>query len=177
MIILETIFKGLYEIQLNRNGDNRGWFMRTFDSDFLSKNIPGFDSQWKQMNHSFNSYKYTWRGFHYQMPPFQEVKVVRCIRGAIIDCVLDLRQDSETYLKTFQIELTQQNDKMLYIPRGLAHGFLTLEDNVEILYMHDEFYNPQFEKGVRFNDPKISFNLPITPSIISERDKNHLNIK
>lgn len=176
MIVLETSFKGLYEIELSRKGDNRGWFMRTFDLEIFQNNIFGFNSTWKQMNHSFNLSKYTWRGFHYQEAPFQETKLVRCIRGSVLDCVLDLRKNSETYLKTFQLELSHKNGKMLYIPKGFAHGFLTLEDNVELTYLHDEYYRPDFEKGIRYNDPKINFSLPYQPLIISERDKKHLNI-
>jgi dTDP-4-dehydrorhamnose 3,5-epimerase len=176
MIVLETPFKGLYEIELSRMGDNRGWFMRTFDLEIFQKNIDGFDCTWKQMNHSFNLSKYTWRGFHYQESPYQETKLVRCIRGSVLDCVIDLRINSETYLKTFQLELSYKNGKMLYIPKGFAHGFLTLEDNVELTYLHDEYYRPDFEKGIRYNDPKIDFSLPFQPLIISERDKKHLNI-
>jgi dTDP-4-dehydrorhamnose 3,5-epimerase len=176
MIFLETPFKGLYEIQLESKGDNRGSFMRTFDLAVFKNNILGFDSVWKQMNHSFNSLKYTWRGFHFQEAPYQETKVVRCISGSVLDCVLDLRENSETYLKTFQLELSKENSKMLFIPKGFAHGFLTLEDNVELVYLHDEYYKPEFEKGIRFNDPKISFDLPYTPVVISERDNKHLNI-
>jgi dTDP-4-dehydrorhamnose 3,5-epimerase len=125
------------------------------------------------MNHSFNSEKYTWRGFHYQNPPFQETKAIRCVQGKVLDCVLDLRADSKTYLKVFQVELSVENNKMLFIPKGFAHGFLTLEDNSELIYLHDEFYQPEFEDGVRFDDIKINFQLPIYPKVISDRDKKH----
>lgn len=176
MIVLETSFVGLYEIILEPKGDDRGWFVRTFDEKIFKKYIPSFGSTWKQMNHSFSSSKYTWRGFHYQESPFQESKLVRCIRGSVLDCVIDLRKNSKTYLKTFQLELSSENGKMLFIPKGFAHGFFTLEDNVEITYLHDQFYKPDFEKGIRFNDPKIDFVLPFPPRVISERDKNHLNL-
>jgi dTDP-4-dehydrorhamnose 3,5-epimerase len=173
MHIEETEFEGLYVIHLEKKGDDRGWFMRTFDHNIFSKNIKGYHSEWKQMNHSFNSEKYTWRGFHYQNPPFQETKAIRCVQGKVLDCVLDLRADSKTYLKVFQVELSVENNKMLFIPKGFAHGFLTLEDNSELIYLHDEFYQPEFEDGVRFDDIKINFQLPIYPKVISDRDKKH----
>jgi dTDP-4-dehydrorhamnose 3,5-epimerase len=176
MIFTETPISGLFEIELEEKGDERGWFMRFFDSELFKKNIQDFDSDWKQMNHSYNALKYTWRGFHYQEMPYQETKIVRCVRGAVLDCVLDLRESSNTYLKSFQLELSSANKKMLYIPKGLAHGYLTLENDVELLYLHDEFYNPEFERGVRFDDIKITFELPLNPVVISERDKNHANL-
>jgi dTDP-4-dehydrorhamnose 3,5-epimerase len=177
MKIIDTLFDGLFEVHLNKKGDTRGWFMRTFDLEIFQNKIENFDCIWKQMNHSFNLKKHTWRGFHYQESPFQEIKLVRFIRGSVLDCVLDLRKDSQTYLKTFQLELSSENGKMLFIPKGFAHGFLTLEDNVELIYLHNEYYKPEYENGVRFNDPKINFDLPYDPVIISDRDKKHLNIK
>jgi dTDP-4-dehydrorhamnose 3,5-epimerase len=125
------------------------------------------------MNHTFNASKHTWRGFHYQKSPYEESKVVRCTSGKVLDCVLDLRVNSQTYLQTYQCELSSSNGVMLFIPKGCAHGYITLEDNTELVYMHDEFYNPEYELGVRFDDKKINFSLPIQPKVISERDKNH----
>ena len=176
MHIEETEFEGLYVIHLEKKGDDRGWFMRTFDLKLFKENIPSFSGQWKQMNHSFNSEKYTWRGFHYQNPPFQETKAIRCVQGKVLDCVLDLRADSKTYLKVFQVELSKDNCKMLFIPKGFAHGFLTLEDHSALVYLHDEYYMPEYESGVRYDDPKIDFTLSINPKIISERDKNHKDL-
>jgi dTDP-4-dehydrorhamnose 3,5-epimerase len=176
MLVEETEFEGLYVIHLDKKGDERGWFMRTFDQDFFFNNLKGFNCGLKQINHSFNSEKYTWRGFHFQNSPFQEIKVIRCVQGKVLDCALDLREDSKTYLKVFQVELSQDNCKMLFIPKGFAHGFLTLESHSALIYLHDEFYMPEYESGVRFNDPRIDFSLSIKPKIISERDKNHKNI-
>lgn len=173
MNILKTSFKGLYIIQLEKIGDERGWFMRTFDINIMKQLIQDCSGEWVQMNHSYSAHKHTWRGFHYQREPFQETKIVRCISGSALDCVLDLRSNSETYLKVFTIELTKENNKMLYIPKGFAHGFLTLTDHVELTYIHDEFYNPEYETGVRFDDKVINLDLPYKPLIISERDKNH----
>jgi dTDP-4-dehydrorhamnose 3,5-epimerase len=173
MKFIDTGFEGLYEIHLEKKGDDRGWFMRTFDQNLFKVNIPSFSGKWMQMNHSFSSEKYTWRGFHFQKEPYQETKLVRCIRGSVLDCVLDLRETSGTFLKVFQIELSLENNKMLFIPKGFAHGFLSLEDNSELIYLHDEFYQPEFEDGVRFDDIKIKFQLPVYPKVISDRDKKH----
>jgi dTDP-4-dehydrorhamnose 3,5-epimerase len=123
------------------------------------------------MNHSFSEKKGTWRGFHFQVHPFQETKLIRCVQGRIFDYVLDLRKESSTFLKIFNIELSKENQKMLFIPKGFAHGFLTLEDNSELIYLHDEYYKSEFEKGIRYNDPLIC--LDVRPMIISDRDKNH----
>jgi dTDP-4-dehydrorhamnose 3,5-epimerase len=150
--------------------------MRTFDLDIFKKNIPSFDCNLVQINQSYNKSKYTWRGFHYQMHPFSETKIVRCISGSVLDCILDLRESSKTYLQTLQIELSSINSKMLYIPKGCAHGYLTLEENCELFYFHDEYYNPAFESGVKFDDKKISFTLPFTPKIISDRDCNYSDL-
>jgi dTDP-4-dehydrorhamnose 3,5-epimerase len=176
MEFVNTPIEGLYEIHPERKGDERGWFMRTYDISVIQNHYPNFDGVWKQMNHSFNAQKHTWRGFHYQNLPYQEIKIVRCIRGKVLDCVVDLRTNASTYLKTYQIELSALNAVSLLIPKGLAHGFLTLEDNTELIYLHDEFYKPEFEGGVRYNDPKINIKLPFIPQNISQRDLNHKNI-
>ena len=176
MLILETNFNGLYEIQLKNNEDTRGWFMRTYDADLFKENIKDFSNEWKQINHSFSSQKGTFRGLHYQEAPFQESKCVRCLSGAVIDYALDLRKNSETYLHVFEIELSAKNRKMIYIPKGFAHGFFTLEDNTELIYMHDEFYNPNYERGVYFQDKRIKTLINIAPIIMSEKDKNYKNL-
>lgn len=176
MKINPTSFSGLFEIELSKNGDSRGWFMRTYDFRIFESHIPGFKNTWMQMNHSYSENKYTWRGLHFQRQPFQETKLVRCIKGSVIDYVLDLREESSTYMKIYSVELSSVNNKMLYIPKGFAHGFLTLEDNTEMMYLHDEYYNPNFEEGVRFNDEKINLDLPFTPNFISLKDQNHKNL-
>lgn len=176
MIFVSTPFEGLYEIHHDKKGDERGWFLRGFDAALFQKAIPNFDAALKQINHSYNAKMHTWRGFHYQKPPFQETKIIRCIRGAILDCVVDLREDSSTYLQTYQTELSASNTHALFVPKGFAHGFLTLEDDTEILYLHDEYYTPDQEAGLRYDDPKIKFTLPYIPKVISDRDKNHTYI-
>jgi|JI10StandDraft_1071094.scaffolds.fasta_scaffold205038_2 dTDP-4-dehydrorhamnose 3,5-epimerase len=173
MDFLETKFEGLYLIQFQPKGDERGWFMRTFSEDLFKKNIAIFDSRWVQMNHSFNAEKGTWRGLHFQKPPFQETKAVRCISGAVIDYVVDIRENSPTFLKSYSVELSSENKKMLYIPKGFAHGFLTMENNTELVYLHDEFYSPEYEDGLRYNDPVLDIKIENDISNISPRDMNH----
>lgn len=173
MLFLQTNFKDLFIIEPTIKGDERGWFMRTYSEDLFQKNIPFFDSKWVQMNHSFSKTRGTFRGLHFQKAPYIETKLIRCISGKVIDYVVDIRKDSNTYLKTFNIELSSENKKMLLVPKGFAHGFFTIEDNTELIYLHDEFYNPSFESGINFNDPKIDITLPFAPVIVSERDLSH----
>ncbi len=176
MKIISTRFKGLFEIEIEKLGDSRGWFMRTYDFKCFEKFIPDFKNNWVQMNHSFSELKHTWRGLHFQLKPYQESKLVRCIRGSVVDYVVDIREESSTYLQVYSVELSSVNNKMLYIPKGFAHGFLTLEDNTEMIYMHDEYYNPDYETGIRFNDEKLNLVLPFIPSVISNKDQNHKNL-
>ncbi|MCU0327369.1 MAG: dTDP-4-dehydrorhamnose 3,5-epimerase family protein [Chitinophagales bacterium] len=173
MEIQNTAFEGLFIIKPIPLGDERGWFMRTYDIELFKKNIPSFSGEWKQMNHSFNAKKNTFRGLHFQRPPFMESKCIRCISGAVIDFALDLRKDSDTFLQVFEIELSAKNRKMIYIPKGFAHGFLTLEDNSELVYLHDEFYHSDYDSGVFYGDEMIINPINITPEIISEKDKNY----
>ena len=173
MNFLETMFDDLLIIEPKYIQDERGWFMRTFSEDLFKENIPNFSSKWLQMNHSFSKEKNTWRGFHFQLPPYQESKLVRCVNGAIMDYVIDLRKNSKTFLKNFKVELSAENKKMIYIPKGFAHGFITLVSNTELIYTHDQFYNPAFESGIRFDDPLIQINLDEEPKHLSQRDLNH----
>tara|TARA_Y100000385_G_C13011825_1_gene602017 strand:+ start:414 stop:968 length:555 start_codon:yes stop_codon:yes gene_type:complete len=169
----ETFLKGVYVITPKIIGDERGWFMRTYCENLFSKNIPNFNSKWRQMNHSFSEEKFTWRGFHFQESPYKETKLIRCISGKVLDYILDIRIGSETFLKCFSTELSSKNKKMIYVPKGFAHGFLTLESNSELVYIHDEYYNPEFERGINYLDPKLKIILPEKPKEISQRDKSH----
>jgi dTDP-4-dehydrorhamnose 3,5-epimerase len=171
MKFLETNFSGLYIIEPNVLGDSRGWFMRTYSNDLFIGNINNINPNWVQMNHSFSEEKGTWRGFHFQYSPYQESKLIRCIRGKVLDCAIDLRAGSRTFLEIFQTELSSENKKMVFIPKGFAHGFLTLEDNSELIYLHDEYYHPEFESGINYKDPLINFD--IKPKSVSERDISH----
>jgi dTDP-4-dehydrorhamnose 3,5-epimerase len=125
------------------------------------------------MNHSTTYSKGSLRGMHYQLPPFREIKMVRCIAGAVFDVIIDIRTDSATFLQWFGIELSAANKKMLYIPEGFAHGFQCLTDNCELIYHHTEFYTPNAEGGLRYDDPKINIQWPLPVGVVSARDAGH----
>lgn len=171
MIFKETHLKGAYVIDLESVKDERGMFSRVFcENEF--KEI-GHTKQFVQINHSFNTKKGTFRGLHYQKQPFSEIKLIRCITGSVFDIIIDLRKNSNTFLKSSTIELSAFNFKMIYVPEGFAHGFLTLEENTQLIYHHTSFYQPGYETGLRFNDPVLGIELPFNPTIITEKDKLH----
>jgi len=134
-------------------------------------NIYGLNVNIRQANVSFNKYKGTLRGMHFQIAPHQEAKLVRCSRGSIYDVIIDLRKDSPTFKKWFSIELTQDNYKMLYVPEDFAHGFITLEDNCEISYLMSEFYVPGAGATIRWNDSMFNIEWPLEPTIMSQNDR------
>lgn len=171
MIFTPTQLKGVFIIDLQPVGDSRGWFSRTYCKNEFA--AIGHDKEWVQLNHSFTSKKGTVRGMHYQLPPFSEIKMVRCIAGAVLDVVIDLRKDSPTFLQWTGVELSTENKKMIYIPEGFAHGFQCLTDNCELLYHHSAFYTPGAEGGIRYNDPLVGINWPLELTEISDRDKVH----
>ncbi len=150
--------------------DDRGAFFRTFcQQEMKSLNMrPSV-----QMNHSINHKRGTLRGLHYQLPPHREQKLIRCISGSVFDVFVDLRADSATFLQWGAVELSAENKQILFLDEGIAHGFITLEDNTQLLYQHSEFYAPEYEAGIRFDDPMLSIEWPFEPKIISERDRNH----
>jgi dTDP-4-dehydrorhamnose 3,5-epimerase len=168
MIFRETKLPGVFVIEMVEHSDERGGFARTWcKQEFASH---GLNSDIAQCSASFNRRKGTLRGMHYQVVPDQEVKVVRCIAGAIYDVVVDLRTDSPTYTKWAATELSAANHLLLYIPEGLAHGYQTLEDNTEVTYQISAFYEPRSARGVRWNDPVFNIEWPIADHIISPRD-------
>jgi dTDP-4-dehydrorhamnose 3,5-epimerase len=171
MTFTETILKGSYIIDLNPFEDERGWFARTYCEQEFEQ--IGHLKKWVQLNHSFTKQKGTIRGMHYQLPPFSEIKLVRCIAGAVYDVIVDIRKNSPTFLHWLGIELSATNKKMIYIPEGFAHGFQTLTNNAELLYHHSEFYTPGVEAGLKFDDPTLKINWCLDISNISERDKQH----
>ncbi|MFT4152587.1 dTDP-4-dehydrorhamnose 3,5-epimerase [Parafilimonas sp.] len=171
MIFFETILQGNYIIELEPFTDERGWFARYFCKDEF-KQI-GHTKEWLQMNHSFTNKKGSLRGMHYQLPPFSEIKMVRCIAGIVFDVVVDLRKKSPTFLQWFGTELSASNKKMMYIPEGFAHGFQCLSDGCELLYHHTEYYKPNVEGGIKYDDTGINIQWPLAVTIISERDKSH----
>lgn len=151
--------------------DDRGWFARIYDDVIFQQN--GMGLEWKQVNHSFTKQRGAIRGLHFQNPPFEEVKMVKCIKGLIWDVAVDCRPDSPTYLEHFTIELSETNNLMLLIPKGFAHGFQTLEDDCGLIYFHSERHTPNSEGGLRYNDPRLNIQWPLQVSVISERDRNH----
>jgi len=165
-----TPLKGAYTIDLERKGDERGFFARFFCTEEFAR--MGLVNNFLQINNSLTKNKGTLRGMHYQLPPSAEVKVVRCIRGSLYDVILDLRPDSATYGKWYGDTLTAENRRMMYVPQGFAHGFVTLEDDTEALYLVSATYAPQLERGVRYNDPAFGIKWPLDPVEISEKDKN-----
>jgi dTDP-4-dehydrorhamnose 3,5-epimerase len=171
MIFIPSPLKDCYEIQLEPRGDSRGWFARFYcKSEFEAIK---HQNEWVQMNHSFTKVKGTIRGMHYQVQPFSEIKLVRCIAGTVFDVVVDLRKDSLSFLKWFGFELSAGKKNMVYIPKGFAHGFQTLTDDCELTYLHTEYYMPKAEAGIRFDDPAVGIQWPIPVSDLSDRDKNH----
>ncbi|MCA0931051.1 dTDP-4-dehydrorhamnose 3,5-epimerase [Lutimonas saemankumensis] len=168
MIFNETIISGLIEILPEEYLDQRGSFFRTYCKKEFEDN--GLIKEFVQMNHSINSKKGTFRGFHYQIGPNRDCKLIRCIAGSALDILVDLRRNSETFLKNVQIEISEENKKLLYVPEGVAHGFITLKGNTQLLYNHTAYYNPEFEGSVNFKDPLIGIKLPMEPEVISYKD-------
>ncbi len=168
MIFTETTLQGAFIIDLDRKSDDRGYFARMFCGNEFEQH--GLKPIVAQCNLSFNHQKGTLRGMHYQIPPATETKLVRCIRGAIYDVIVDLRPDSPSYLRHVGVELTPENGRSLYVPELFAHGYQTLTDDTEVMYAVSEFYTPNCERGARYNDPAfgIEWRLPITT--ISEKD-------
>lgn len=171
MRFIETPLKGAYTIELEPFSDDRGLFARTYCKRDFEK--IGFDKEFVQFNFSLTLTKGTIRGLHYQLPPYSEIKLIKCVRGKVYDVLVDLRESSPTYLKWFGVELSEENMKMVLIPEGFAHGFQTLEDNAQLIYHHTAFYTPGFEKGLRYNDPVLAIEWPLEVSVISEKDKNN----
>ncbi len=175
MIFKESKLKGLFTIDMDLHNDERGWFGRTFcEKEF---NSIGISKKMVQINHSFNLKKGTLRGMHYQKPPFGETKLIRCISGEVYDVAVDLRKNSSTFLKWYGAVLSSKNKKMILIPSGFAHGFITLDDNTELLYHHTEFYNRTADSGFNYRDNIINIDWPEPINVISEKDRKLPNIK
>ena len=171
MIFTPTKLKDAFIIDLDRREDNRGFFARAWCQNEFTEN--GLNPRLVQCNLSFNDHRGTLRGMHYQVTPHEEVKVVRCTRGAIFDVIIDLRPDSPTYMEWLGVELTADNRKMLYVPEGFAHGYQTLEDATETFYQVSEFYTPGAESGIRWNDPAFRIEWPEVESrLMSEKDQS-----
>jgi len=169
----ETVIPEVYLVDLDRNQDDRGFFTRAWCAkEFKAKGLFG---QIAQVNISFNKAKHTMRGFHYQREPYAEDKVLRCTRGAIHAIVLDLRPQSAMFKRHVAVQIDAENCQMLVVPKGCANAFLTLEDNTEVTYLISEFYKPEAQAGLRWNDPAFDFRWPFEPSVISPRDQTWAN--
>lgn len=165
-----TRLNGAYVVEIEPIEDNRGFFSRTWcQREFEAHKLA---SEFVQTNITYSPCKGTVRGFHYQIAPHKEVKLVRCVRGAIYDVIIDLRPDSPTFGQWLSSELTAENRKMLYIPGGFAHGYQTIVDDTEVFYQVAQFWAPDFERGIRWNDPVFAVTWPITNGVIlSDKDK------
>lgn len=171
MIFKPLDLPGAFVIEPDRHADVRGYFARTFcEKEFVDQ---GLEPRISQCSVSFNHRKGTLRGMHYQAAPFEEVKVVRCNRGAIYDVIIDLRPASPAFKKWFGVRLDEENGHMLYIPKGFAHGFQTLLDETEVFYQMSQVFSPQHSRGVRWNDPAFSIEWPEDERIILERDQDY----
>jgi len=171
MIFSQSYIPDVFVIEPQKLEDERGFFARGFCSNEFKEH--GLEENFVQCNLSFNNKLATTRGMHFQRSPHEEVKVVRCVRGAIFDVVVDFRKDSPTYLQWFGVELSSDNRRMLYVPRGFAHGYQTLTDESEVFYHVSEFYTPGSEGGLRWNDPKIGIKWPHpNPKSICISDKD-----
>jgi len=162
--------KDAFTIELNKLGDDRGFFARFFCQDEYAEHDLFTDI--KQINTSLTAQKGTLRGMHYQLPGSAEIKVVRCIKGSLFDVILDLRPDSPTYGQWYGEILSAENRLMMYAPRGFAHGFLTLEDDTEAFYLTSTTYDPDKERGIRYNDPKFDIKWPNEVIEVSDKDKS-----
>lgn len=165
----DTPIPGATLIELEHRGDHRGFFARQFcEQEFRQAGLP---SRIVQVNNSLSAQRGTLRGMHYQLPPDAETKMVRCIRGAIFDVVLDLRPQSPAFGRWHGEELTDGNRHMLLVPKGCAHGFITLSDDAEVLYLVDHPYRPVSERGIRHDDPRFGIEWPMAAAEISEKDR------
>ena len=168
MIFTKTNLKGNYLIGLQPHCDNRGFFARYFCyKEFKRK---GLNADWVQINTSMSEKKGTLRGLHYQRPPNAEVKLVRCLKGSVWDVVVDLREDSGTYGKWFGVVLSDKNRNMMYVPKGFAHGFVSLETKSEVLYLVYDYYAPKSEGTLLWNDPDVGIEWPLWPKVLSSHD-------
>jgi dTDP-4-dehydrorhamnose 3,5-epimerase len=170
VIFTETDLGGAYVVDLERREDERGFFARTFCQREFQEH--GLEPLIAQANVAYNRFRGTLRGMHFQYPPAAETKLVRCTRGAILDIIVDLRPESPTYLEHVACELTAENRRALYVPRRFAHGYQVLEDGTETTYQVGEFYTPEAEGGLRYDDPALSLSWPLPVTELSDKDKS-----
>lgn len=170
MKVVKTEIEGLFIIEPIVFSDYRGWFAETYSKNMYKEY--GIDIEFVQDNHSFSAFKGTIRGLHFQRDPKAQTKLIRCTKGKILDVAVDIRVGSPTYKKWIAVELSEDNKKQFLIPKGFAHGFLTLTDNVEVQYKVDEYYSPEDDRSIRYDDPEINIDWHIINPILSEKDLN-----
>ena len=168
MNVIETTLAGVLILEPKVFGDARGWFMESWSKKKMED--AGIFVDFVQDNHSFSAEKGTLRGLHYQLNPMAQAKLLRVSRGTIFDVAVDIRRGSPTYAKWVGIELSAENHRQLFIPRGFAHGFVTLTNDVEVLYKADNLYAPEYDGNIRWDDPEIGIKWPIAPVVLSEKD-------
>ena len=168
MIFSETELQGLYVIEPERLEDERGFFARVWCEQEFKEH--GINTQFVQSNVSFNKYGGTLRGMHYQTAPYEEAKLVSCTAGSLYDVAIDIRPESKTFMQWISVELTANNKRLVYIPKGFAHGFLTMEDNTDVFYQMSQFYAPEYARGFRWDDPLFGIEWPMEVRSISDRD-------
>lgn len=171
MNFLKTALEGVFILEPQVHGDHRGWFTESFSDENFKK--AGLDLNFVQDNHSFSAEKGTLRGLHYQLKPKAQTKLVRCTKGIIYDVAVDIREGSPTYGKWIGVELSAENKKQLLVPKGFAHAFMTLTEDVEVQYKVDEVYSPENDRGIIWNDPSIAIEWPLeVKPITSKKDEN-----
>ena len=175
MIISELNLKNVFLIKHQIFKDDRGHFKRLFCKKIFKANKINFEN--KQSNYSFNLTKYTLRGFHFQKKPFQQDKLITCIKGKIYDIILDLRPKSKTFLKWISVNIDAKDNTSILIPKGCANAWMTMKDNTSLIYHHSQFYKPGYEFSIRYNDPFFKFDWPQNPKIISMKDRNIKDFK
>ena len=168
MEVMETKLTGCYEIIPQVFGDHRGWFYESYSK----VKLPELDVEFVQDNHSYTQKKGTIRGVHFQNDPAAQGKLVRCVRGVVLDVAVDLRRGSPTYKEWIMVTLSAENKKILFLPRGFGHAFVTLTDDVEFLYKADNYYAPKYDRSVRWDDPELGIAWDIKDPILSEKDAN-----
>lgn len=170
MKFIKTNINDLIVIEPNIYSDNRGWFSESYNEKVFNDN--GISVKFIQDNHSFSIQKGVLRGLHFQNNPYAQTKLIRCTKGKIWDVAVDLRKSSPTYLSWYGLELTSENHRMLLIPQGFAHGFITLEDNCEVQYKVDTSYCKNADRSIKYSDPKIAIAWPMSNVILSDKDLN-----
>jgi len=173
MKVTETKLEGVFIVEPQVFGDARGWFMETYSK----KKTPQIDCDFVQDNQSFSAQKGTLRGIHFQTPPMEQAKLLRCTKGAIMDYAVDIRPNSKTYKQWVAVELTEENKKQLFIPRGFGHAFVTLTEDTEVLYKADNYYSPEHDRSILWSDPDIGIDWGTDDPIVSDRDKKAMLLK